>query len=78
MANCPFWSNKQKKVSCYSECPMSKEHTLEECVFSLYLNSINGEKEKFKPVKYNKPTIELEFNEVEDDMIGNLRYLTNY
>lgn len=57
---------------------MSKSHTAEECVFSLYLTSVNNDKEKFRPTKYSNPTFDIEFNEVEDDMSGNLRYLTNY
>ncbi|MPQ44608.1 hypothetical protein [Clostridium tarantellae] len=75
MGNCPFWSSKIKRVSCYKECPMNRENTNEECVFSLYLTSFIVEKDIVINDKYSSGHEEAQ---QEERLIGRYKYLSNY
>ena len=46
MSICPFWSSGNRKFECYSKCPMHKENTNEDCIFSLYLSQEHKNKGK--------------------------------
>lgn len=38
MSKCPFWSSSNKRVNCYSDCPMyDTEDNSNECVFKEHI-----------------------------------------
>lgn len=47
MSKCPFWSSNDKKVNCYTECPMYDDDNNSECVFKEH---ITVEKIDFKDI----------------------------
>ncbi len=77
MSICPFWSSNDKKFECYSKCPMSKENTNEECVFSLYLIGETKKREK-KSSKMDNIDVYIDFKEIEEDIFSNIIYMKNY
>lgn len=77
MSICPFWSNGNRNFQCYSKCPMHKENTKEECVFSLHLKDNNSKKnEDFMDLDNIDSYID--FKEIEDDIFNDILYIRNY
>lgn len=37
MSKCPFWSGNNKKVNCYTECPMYDDTNEDGCVFKEHI-----------------------------------------
>ena len=77
MSICPFWSSGNKKFECYSKCPMHKENTNEECIFSLYLSEEHKKRNK-KSVTIDDIDSYIDFKEIEDDILTDIIYMKNY
>lgn len=77
MSICPFWSSRNKKFECYSKCPMHKENTNEECVFSLYLQGDNRKRNK-KSMLIDDIDSYIDFKEIEEEILTDIIYMKNY
>lgn len=77
MSICPFWSSGNKKFECYSKCPMHKENTNEECIFSLYLVGEHKKKNK-KSIAIDDIDSYIDFKEIEEDILTDIIYIKKY
>ena len=77
MSICPFWSSGNRKFECYSKCPMHKENTNEDCIFSLYLSQEHKNKGK-KAINIDDIDSYIDFKGIEEVIFSDIIYIKKY